>query len=203
MQHRFRGVSPVRGSHPVYRASADWEPPRISAAHSFGPCPKVLFCRTNAPQAGPGFGCICFCPEGVQGFHLLLPMASADEHRLSAPVGQFTAWHPEAQHMGNAVNHTARVEDGAAVAADGRISNLRVSVHLRPSCYLPSRRWPPQEPPEHCASPSHQDMRDSNPRTVSVTPYRPIDVGCRSYLRNLAALMWWPWASRPGGLPCL
>lgn len=38
-------------------------------------------------------------------------------------------------------------------------------------------------------SPSHQDVRDSNPRTVSVTPYRPIDVGCWSYLRNLAALM--------------
>ena len=53
-------------------------------------------------------------PEKVQGFHLLLPMASADEHRLSAPVGQFTAWHPEAQHMGNAVNHTARVDGGRA-----------------------------------------------------------------------------------------
>ena len=51
-------------------------------------------------------------PKKVQGFHLLLPMASADEHRLSAPVGQFTAWHPEAQHMGNAVNHTARVDGG-------------------------------------------------------------------------------------------
>ena len=37
--------------------------------------------------------------------------------------------------------------------------------------------------------PSHQDVRDSNPRTFSFTPYRPIDVGCWSYHRNLAALM--------------
>jgi len=29
-------------------------------------------------------------------------------------VGQFTAWHPEAQHMGNAVNHTAQVDGGRA-----------------------------------------------------------------------------------------
>ena len=50
----------------------------------------------------------------MAGFHRLLPMASADEHRLSAPVGQFTAWHPEAQHMGNAVNHTAQVDGGRA-----------------------------------------------------------------------------------------
>ncbi len=32
--------------------------------------------------------------------------------------------------------------DGAAVSADGRIANLGASVHLYPSCYLPSRRWP-------------------------------------------------------------
>lgn len=38
-------------------------------------------------------------------------------------------------------------------------------------------------------SPSHQDVRDSNPRTVSVMPYLQIGVGCWSYQRNLAALM--------------
>ena len=38
-------------------------------------------------------------------------------------------------------------------------------------------------------SPSHQGMRELNPRTVSVTPYLQIDVGCWSYQRNLAALM--------------
>ena len=64
--------------------------------------------RGYEPRVGPFY----YPALLVRGFHPLLPMASADEHRLSAPVRQFTAWRPEAQHMGNAVNHTARVDGG-------------------------------------------------------------------------------------------
>ena len=69
-------------------------------------------------------------------------------HQLLRYVAAHSGWHlllpvmGDSQRVPNGAEALGELVDGAAVAADSGIANLRASVHLYPSCYPLSRRWP-------------------------------------------------------------
>ena len=69
-------------------------------------------------------------------------------HQLLRYMAAHSGWHlllpvmGDSQRVPNGAEALGKLVDGAAVAADSGIANLRASVHLCPSCYPLSRRWP-------------------------------------------------------------
>ena len=97
-------------------------------------------------------------------------------HQLLRYVAAHSGWHlllpvmGDSQRVPNGAEALGELVDGAAVAADGRISTIGVSVHLRPSWYLPSRRWPTGLSQSLCLTITSMPARDADVMVLGIAP---------------------------------
>ena len=116
---------------------------------------RVLPCQ-NRPQRWHGGWATTGCGPCISGVPLFVPKGQRQtgrsrrhpfQHR--GPLSAACALHKSPRMEGCVIasaylcgRGAGRWVDGAAVAADSGIANLRALVHLCPSCYPLSRRWP-------------------------------------------------------------
>lgn len=95
-------------------------------------------------------------------------MAGYSLHQLLRYMAAHSGWHlllpvrGDSKRVPNGAEALGEWVDGAAVAADSGIANLRASVHLYPSCYPLSRRWPTGLSQSLCLTITSMPARDAD-----------------------------------------